>query len=280
VSALHAELLAVRKRPGVWVIGGAWACMAVGFGIVVPYIVWLAVRHHPTGSAGDPEKILRALLPGEFVSSTVGLYPLFGAALMLIFGAVITGGDYRWGTWGTLLVQRPGRATTVVAKAAATAVVLLCVSVVVMAATAAGSALVAAVTGRAAHWPSVVTVLGGIGAAWLVSMAAASLGGFLAVLLRGPGAAIGVGLLWLLALETLVSGLASTLPALKAVQRLLIGPSGGSLATALAPGNHVDNAAPGLVSVSGPLTGAVVLAAYVVVFVGLSAVLVSRRDTS
>jgi ABC-2 type transport system permease protein len=278
VSALSAELLAVRKRPGVWVISGAWACLAVGFGTVVPYVVWLAIRHRPPGSAGDPEQIIRGLLPAEFVSSTVGLYPLFGAALMLIFGAVVTGGDHRWGTWGTLLVQRPGRTATVVAKAAATAVVLLCVSVAVMGAAAAGSALVAALTGRSAHWPSPAAVLGGIGAAWLVSMAAASLGGFLAVLLRGPGPAIGVGLLWLLAVEALVSGLAGALPALKAVQRLLIGPSGGSLATALAPAHHVDNSAPGLVSVSGPVTATVVLAAYVVVFVGLSAAVVSRRD--
>jgi ABC-2 type transport system permease protein len=193
---------------------------------------------------------------------------------------VVTGGDHRWGTWGTLLVQRPGRATTVVAKAVATAVVLLGVSAAVMGAAAAGSGLVAALAGRPAHWPSPVTVLAGVGAAWLVSMAAASLGGFLAVLLRGPGAAIGVGLLWLLAVEELVSGLSGALPALRAVQRLLIGPSGGSLATALAPAHHVDNSAPGLVSVSGPVTAAVVLVAYVVVLVALSAVVVARRDAA
>lgn len=279
-GAFQAELLAVRKRPGSWVIGGAWLGLAAAFGVAVPYIVYLAVRNRPATSSSDPEKILGSLLPDQFVPSTVGLYPMFGSALMLVFGAVIIGGDYRWNTWGTLLVQQPGRTVTVLAKTAATAVALLCVSVAVLAVTAAAGALIAAVTGRAAHWPDAGTVLGGVAAVWLVSMAAAGLGGTLSVLFRGPGAAIGVGLVWLLAVESLISGLAGTLPALKGVQRALIGPNGGSLATALAPGHNLDSSTPGLVSISGPWTATAVLVAYVVVCAGVSALVVSRRDSS
>ncbi|MFD0503155.1 ABC transporter permease subunit [Streptomyces chiangmaiensis] len=227
-GVLRAELLSTRKRPGVWIVGGAWAGLAVAFGMVVPYIVWLAVRNRPVGASGDPEKLISGLLPDKFLSGTVDLYPMFGSALMLILGAVLVGGEYRWGTWSTLLVQGPGRTSAVLGKAGAAAAAVLCISVLVLLVSAGASGLVAALTGRPAHWPDAVTLLAGIGAVWLISMAAASLGIFLSLLLRGTGAAIGVGLLWLLALENLVSGLAGTLPLLKGVQGLLIGPSAGS----------------------------------------------------
>lgn len=279
-GVLRAELLATRRRPGVWIVGGAWAGLAVVFGMVVPYIVWLAIRNRPTGSAGDPEQLIGGVLPDRFLSGTVDLYPMFGSALMLILGAVLVGGEYRWGTWSTLLVQGPGRSSAVLGKAIAAAVAILCITVLVLAASAGASGLVAALTGRPAHWPDAVTLLGGIGAVWLISVAAASLGIFLSILLRGTGAAIGVGLLWLLALENLVSGLAGTLPALKWVQRLLIGPSAGSLATALDPSGKPNTSIPGVVSVSGPLSASLVLTAYVVVCLGLSCLFINRRDVS
>ncbi|MGW3493814.1 ABC transporter permease [Streptomyces sp. NPDC001020] len=279
-GVLRAELLSTRKRPGVWIVGGAWAGLAVAFGMVVPYVVWLAVRNRPTGASGDPEKLINGLLPDKFLSGTVDLYPMFGSALMLILGAVLVGGEHRWGTWSTLLVQGPGRASAVLGKAGAAAAAALCISVVVLVASAGASALVAALTGRPAHWQDAMTLLAGIGAVWLISMAATSLGIFLSILLRGTGPAIGVGLLWLLAVENLVSGLAGTLPGLKAVQGLLIGPSAGSLATALDPSGEPNTSIPGVVSVSGPLAASVVLAAYVVVCLSLSALLVSRRDVT
>ncbi|WP_406431820.1 hypothetical protein [Streptomyces sp. NBC_01589] len=279
-GVLQAELLSTRKRPGVWIVGGAWAGLALVFGMVVPYIVWLAIRNKPVGSSGDPEQLINGVLPDKFLSGTVDLYPMFGSALMLILGAVLVGGEYRWGTWGTLLVQGPGRISAVLGKAVATAVSVLCVTVLVLTASAGASALVAALTGRPAHWPGATTLLGGIGAVWLISLAAASLGILLSILLRGTGAAIGVGLLWLLAVENLVSGLAGTLPALKWLQRLLIGPSAGSLATALDPSGKPNTSVPGVVSVSGPLTASLVLVAYVVVCLGLSSLLVSRRDVT
>ncbi|HEY0168653.1 MAG TPA: ABC transporter permease subunit [Jatrophihabitans sp.] len=279
-DVLRAELLATRKRPGAWIIGGAWVVLAVGFGMLVPYLVYLALRGRPSSSAGDTEKLLTGVLPEQFVSTSVALYPLFGSALMLIFGAVLIGGDYRWGTLGTLLTQRPGRVAMMLGKAAALGLALLGVTVAVVLATAATSAVIAALAGRASRWPGPVTLLEGIGSAWLVSAAAASLGAFLAVLLRNTAAAIAVGLVWLLALENLVSGIASTVPALKVVQRLLIGPSGGSLATSLGSETQSDGGMPGVVAVSGSLTAVVVLCCYIAVFLGLATALTVRRDHS
>ncbi|HTZ43224.1 MAG TPA: hypothetical protein VMB79_05125 [Jatrophihabitans sp.] len=276
-DVVRAELLATRKRPGTWIIGGAWVVLAVVFGMLVPYLVWLSLHGKPS-SGTDTEKLLTGVLPAQFVANSVALYPLFGSALMLIFGAVLMGGDYRWGTLGTLLGQRPGRVGLVLGKAAAIAMALLGVTVAVEVAAAGMSALIAALAHRPMHWPGAVTMIEGVGASWLVGGAAASLGVFLAVLFRNTSTAIGVGLIWLLALENLVSGIAGTMPALKAVQRLLIGPSGGSLATSLGSSTQGDGGLPGVVSVSSPAVATLVLGCYVVVLLGLSALIVRRRD--
>lgn len=278
IGVLHAELLAARKRPGLWVVGGAWTALAAVFGMAVPYLVYLALRGDPAEGGQDPEQLLAGVLPGQWVSSTTSLYPMFGSAMMLILGAVLFGGEYRWGTWNTLLVQRPGRTATVLGKFAATALALLGITLAVAAVTAATSAVIAAATGRAARWPDAGTILAGIGADWLVSLAAAALGAFLAVLFRGTGPAIGVGLVWLLAVENLVSGVVGMVPALKVVQQGLIGPSGGSLAGALAPAGAAPSSVPGVVSVSSPLVASLVLAAYVVGLAALTVRLVRRRD--
>jgi ABC-type transport system involved in multi-copper enzyme maturation permease subunit len=279
MSLLHAELLAARKRPGVWIVGGAWTALAAVFGMLVPYIVYLAVRGKPADSGDDPGQLLAGVLPDRFVAGTASLYPMFGSAMMLILGAVLFGGEYRWGTWNTLLIQRPGRVPAVLGKFAATALVLLGITLAVTAVTAAASALIALAAGRAAQWPGPLTVLQGVGAGWLVSMAAAALGAFLAVLFRGTGAAIGVGLVWLLAVENLVSGIVGMVSGLKVLQQLLIGPNGGSLASALAPAGAPPSSVPGVVSVSSPATATLVLLAYVVVLAAATAWLIRRRDT-
>lgn len=274
-GALHAELLSTRKRPGVWIIGAAWTTMALTFGTVIPYIVYLTVKDSPPA---DREKLINTLLPDQFISTTVGLYPMFGSALMLTLGAVILGGDYRWNTWATLLIQQTSRTATILGKAGATAAALLCITLTVTAATAVASTLIATATGRPQHWPGPAAILGGIATAWLISMAAATLGMLLATLLRSTGAAIATGLLWLLAVENLITGIARPLPALKPLQHLLITPNAGSLATALTPPG-TQNPVPGLTTITEPLTASLVLSGYVLVFLTLTTVLITHRDT-
>ena len=101
---------------------------------------------------------------------------------------------------------------------------------------------------------------------------------FLAALFRGTGAAIGVGLVWLLALENTVSQLAGMIPAFAWIRRLLIGPSAGSLAAALGSAPQNDGGTPGIIALSSPWLAAAVLAGYVVVFTAACVLLVRRRD--
>jgi len=278
VTALAGELFATRRRPGVWVVGGVWLVLAVVFGMAVPYIVYLAISGDAAAAAaGDPEKLLASLLPDRMVPTTLSLFPLFGSAIMLILGAVVAGGDHRWGTWGTLLTQGPGRTTVVLAKIAALAVALVGVVVATFVAVAVVGVALAVLEGRSIDWPALGSVAAGLGAAWLVSLAAASLGFTLAMIFRGTGTALGVGLVWLLALENAVNGLSFLLD-VTPVQKVLLGPNAGSLAAALGASTQDDGGTPGVVATSGPLTACLVLAAYTVVLAAISVTLTNRRD--
>ncbi len=277
IAAIRAELFAARRRPATWIVGGLWLAMALVFGMLIPFIVYQALG--PSGqSAHDRSRLLDSILPGRFVGSGVALYPLFGSAMMLLLGTIAIGGEYRWGTLGTLLTQRPSRSSTVLAKWLGVAVPALGVVAALFAAFAAASAIMAGVLGKPAHWPSPGTILGGVATAWLVTMAAVSVGMFLATLFRGTGAAIGVGLVWLLALENAVGQLAGLMPGLTWIRRLLIGPNAGSLAAALGAQPQNDGGVPGVITTSPVWLAILVLAAYVAVFTGLSTWLLRRRD--
>lgn len=275
IAVVRAELFATRRRPATWVLGGLWPAMGVVFGMLVPFIVYETLG--PSRS-GDRAKLLATFGPHGFAAAGAGLYPMFGSAMMLLLGTVAVGGEYRWGTLGTLLTQRPSRTATVLAKWAAVAVTSLGVVVALFAALAAVAAVLAVALGRPVRWPDAGTVLGAVGTSWLVTLAALSVGMFLAVLFRGTGAAIGVGLVWLLALENAVAQLAGLVHGAGWVRRLLIGPNAGSLATALGAPAQNDGGTPGVISVSPPWLAVTVLAAYVVLFTALSVLLVRRRD--
>jgi ABC-2 type transport system permease protein len=280
IDVVRAELFAARRRPGIWVIGAVWLALAVVFGLLVPVIVYHAIAGSPSWSASDRADLIDSVLPAHVVSGAVGLYPLFGSAMMLLLGVIVMGGEYRWGTIGTLLTQGPGRSTALLGKCAALAAVLLGVTVVVFAVFGVVSLIVAGAENQPIHWPGIGTVLAGIGAAWLVGLAAAAVGTFLAILFRGTGTAIGVGLVWLLGLENAVSQIAGLLSGFRWLQRLLIGPSAGSLASALGASTQSHGGTPGVVASSPPWLAVTVLLAYVLLFTALSALLLRRRDVT
>jgi ABC-type transport system involved in multi-copper enzyme maturation permease subunit len=278
IDVVRAELFAGRRRPAMWILGGIWLVLAVFFGMLIPVIVYHAIAGSADYTAADRAKLIDSVDPAHFVVAGVSLYPLFGSAIMLLLGVVAMGGEYRWGTLTALLTQRPGRVTTLLGKWCAVAAALLAVTVALYTVLAATSAVIAAAEGRPMHWPGLGSILGGIGASWLTSLAAAGVGMFLAVLFRSTGTAIGVGLVWLLLLENAVSGLAGLMPSLKWLQQLLIGPNAGSLAVALGSSSQSHGGIPGVQSTSSTPLAVTVLLAYLVLFVGLSAVLMRRRD--
>ncbi len=238
------------------------------------YIVYLVLSGSGSTEGGDPATLLATLLPDRLVPTTLSLYPLFGTAIMLILGAVLAGGEFRWGVWGTLFNQGPVRAAVVLSKIAAMAVVVVVGTFVLV--VVAGT-IIAVIEGRPLDWPGPGPIALGLGSAWLVSLAVASLGFFLAIAFRGIGTALGVGLVWLLALENTVNGL-SFLLEVGPMQKVLLGPSAGSLAAALGTTTQDNGGTPGVVATASPLVACLVLGAYIAVFAVLSIRVTIRRD--
>jgi hypothetical protein len=137
------------------------------------------------------------------------------------------------------------------------------------------SALIATVESKPLDWPSVADLAAGIGAGWLIASMWTALGVLLAVLLRGVALPIGLGLVWLMAVQNLLSAVAAPLLSWVAtMQKGLPGPNAGSLAAAL--GSGVDT--PGVSALVGGGQAALVVAAYLAGFLVIGAVLLKRRD--
>jgi hypothetical protein len=140
---------------------------------------------------------------------------------------------------------------------------------------AAASAIIASAEGRALDWPGAGDLVQGIGAGWLVAAMWTVLGVLLAVALRSVALPVGLGLVWLLAVQNLLALIAAPLLTWVAdLQKGLPGPNAGSLVAALG----ASSSTPGVESVVGGGQAALVLAGYLVVFAVLGGALLRRRD--
>lgn len=279
IASIRAALYADRKRPAVWSVGGTWLVLALAFGLGIPYLVYRTLLGDPA-QAEAAQELLAAVLPGQLVTTGIGLFPLFGGAIVVILGALVIGNEYRWGTLHLIFTQRPRRTQVVGGQAVALVLIALGLVVATFAAMAAATALLAAVEGRPVSWPGAGALLRAVGAAWLICAAHASLGFFLAVLFRSSATAIAVGLVWTLVIENAVSGLALVLAPFEVVQKLLLAPSSGALAGALGARSQFEGGTPGVVEAANGWLPAGVLAAYLVLTIGGTLWVTGRRDVA
>ncbi|MFI6266580.1 ABC transporter permease subunit [Micromonospora sp. NPDC051006] len=279
IDSVRAAWFADRKRPAVWTVTLTWTALALAFGVGVPYLVHLTL-------AGDPEQsdaaasLLDAVLPGQLVTTGIGLFPLFGGAIVVVLGALVVGNEYRWGTLNLIFTQRPRRAQVLAGHAVALAALTLLLAVLTFAAVAAASTAIALVERRGLAWPPPGELAAAVAAAWLICTAHAGLGYFLAIAFRSTATAIAVGLVWTLVLENAVSGLALVLSPLAAVRNLMLAPSSGALAGALGARSQFDGGTPGVLESAGAAPPAVVLVGYVLLTFGLGTWVAVRRDVN
>lgn len=278
MSALTAELTLVRHRPAPYALAGVWSLMLVAFAFVVPYIVYLNLD-----PVADPERgeLLAVTLPASMSTTAISSYPLFGGPMMLILGVLLTGAESRWGTWKVRLTQGPSRSQVVVAKMVSGSLAAAGVVLVAHVAAALASWVIAVVSGGSTAAPGIVDVLRSVGIALVLGVVWTVVGMALGIVVQSGSLAIAGGLMWTLAIENMLVGLATMIPALEPVRQVLLGAASGSLvAAAGAPTQGAGGGTPGVVDVlSGP--GALlVLAAYVAVAVAASVWTVRRRDVS
>jgi ABC-2 type transport system permease protein len=271
-GTIRAELLLVRKRTSTWILLAIWGLLALVFAYVVPYSTYL------NGSSPDG---LADVLPPSLVGTLLAGFPFFGGVIALILGVLVFGSEYGWGTLKTLLTQRPGRVHVFGAKLAALAITLVGFVLVVFVLGGLASWAIALREGADIAWPSVSLVARGIGAGWLILAAWAALGALLAIAFRGTALAIGLGILYALVIEGLLSALASQVGALDALVELFVRANGYSLVADLGVSpEEIGDAGPG--SFSGPFgsTGQAlaVLGVYLAAFLALGGWLLRRRD--
>jgi hypothetical protein len=275
IAALAAEILLLRKRLAPFVVAGAWVIMVVGFGFLVPYIVYATMD---PGKQADRAELLATLLPAAAQTTTAGTYPLFGGAIMLILGVLVTGSEYRWGTWTARLVQGPSRTQVVLAKFGVGAVTAAVIATAALAASMVTSVVIALTEQRPLSWPATWAVIASLGAAAFISIAWMSVGAALGVVFRGVGTALGVGLLWTLGLETAVSGLAGAVPAMEPVRATLLGPASGSLVAALGEPSVSKGGAIGVGAYMSAATACAVLLGYAAASIAVATVVTRHRD--
>jgi ABC-type transport system involved in multi-copper enzyme maturation permease subunit len=286
-ASFLAEVLKLRKRPATWVLALIWVAVVALLGYL---LVYSFVANAPPPPDDAPAEIrqqqedineaqLRAMYPENLLRNVIAGTPLgFGSAMILVLGAMAAGSEYGWGTVKTSLTQRPGRLGVLLGKLLALALVLLAFVVIGLAAGAVSSLVVARLEGAPVSWPPVEDFLRGIGAGLLVFAVYGSLGFVLAMLFRGTALAIGLGLAWILVIETTISSLPLENDAFENFRKLTVSEN------VLAVTNALGSPFPEAFGVPDPLVepgrAVITLCAYALVFILASAFFFQRRDVT
>jgi ABC-type transport system involved in multi-copper enzyme maturation permease subunit len=280
IGSIKAELLLLSKRAATWTLLGIWMALATFFGYILPYVSY---RNDEPGAIGQIPTSLDDMLPHNFLGAMLGGFPFFGGVLILILGVMTLGSEYGWGTLKTVFTQRPGRLEVFGAKMIALGIWLLAFVAGSFMVGAAASYIIAIVENAAIDWPGMVPLLKGFAGAWLIMAVWAALGVLLGVLSRGTALAIGIGILYGLVIEGLISALFDQVDLLQPVIKVLIRANAYSLAAALGTSAE-DASSNGPGAFSGPWVSGtqatVVLLLELAVFLIVTAALLRRRDVS
>ena len=268
-----AELLVLRKRAATWILLGIWTLLGVFFSYVVPYAL-------------DPEDApggVGQFLPGSLAGNLLEGFPFFGGVFALMLGVFALGSEYGWGTPKTLFTQGPGRLRVFAAKLMALGIVLVPFVLALFAAGAVASYVIAQIENGPVDWPSAWLIVRAMAAGWLILAVWAALGVLLGIVTRGTSLAIGVGILYALVIEGLLSALADSVSTLEPLAELFLRANGYSIALALgAPVASIEANGPG--AFGGPFVDSaqavVVLVAFIAGFVAVSGFLLRRRDVA
>jgi ABC-2 type transport system permease protein len=278
IQVLSAELLKLRKRPAAWTLVGVWLTLGLTFAYIFPYLSYRTGTPTGPNAGAAPAQLLAGMLPANLVPTVLGGYPLFGGALVLILGALMTGSEYGFGTLKTLFTQRPRRLEVLGGILGALVVVVILIGVANFALAAGASSLIAATESVPGAFPPAADVLQGLASGWLILGMWGLLGALAGIVFRGTALAVGLGLVWALVLENLIRGVAQLLDVFDTLQRALPGVNAGSLVAALSTAG--GRTAPGVAQVVGGTQAAVVVGCYAIGFVLIAGVLLARRDVT
>jgi ABC-type transport system involved in multi-copper enzyme maturation permease subunit len=273
IATIKAEWRKNRFRPAFLVSSAILAALVVFF-----YGTNWYLALNPTVSQRSSGINILTLYPEQFVNNImVAAYPI-GAAIAIVLGALFAGSEYSWGTLKTMLTQRSGRLTTWIGRVFVFEVWMAILTVVLFATGAASSVVIALFQGHAITWPAAVDLGKGMAAVLLVLSVNGVLGIALGTLFKNAAAALGVGLVYLLALQIIAVQFIDTINngAYKWVGNLFDGQNADALLSTF------TSAAFGP-STPAPIatnTAVTVLFIYVAAFLVVAAGLLRQRDVT
>lgn len=269
-ASFAVEVEKLRRRPAGWVLAGILVVFIALVGYAANYALVAA-----SGAGGAQSPFAQIILPSGMPSNVLTSIPSVGAALSVILGAIFMGSEYHWDTVKASVVRRPGRVGLLGGKLLA---LVAAAAVLTLAALLTGlvcSLVIALLQGSGLASPPLAETAAALGAGWLILSTYAVLGLFLAVLVRGSGAAVAFGLVYVLILESLASSIAGQLPGGQAVGAVL--PGGASQALTGTIGQQGGGAGSG--PLSSPFAALALLAGWLILLGALSALVFTRRDT-
>ncbi|MFL6251640.1 MAG: ABC transporter permease [Actinomycetes bacterium] len=277
----RAELLRLGKWPALWLTIGVELLLNVLFIYVFNYVSFRSTGDSGISEGVPKQVLLERMLPAAIPSSGVAGMPMFAGALVLILGALTAGSGYGWGTVKTVALQGPGRLTCLTGSLAALLTAVVGLVVALFATDVAVSLVVATSESQSVVWPAVPDLVTSLGGGVLIMGAWALAGVLVGTLARSPALSVGLGLVWVLAIENLLRGVGEIWSPLQNVTDLLPGTAAGSLAGALGAVPVTDpGGTPGVLTTLPGTSAAALLATYVVLFVAATAALVRRRDVT
>ena len=196
IATIKAEWRKNRFRPAFLVASGMLGALTTLF-----YLLnWYQALHPAATDRGGAVNIL-TLYPDQFVNQVMGAAFPIGAAIAIVVGAIYAGSEFSWGTLKTMFTQRPGRLSVWAGRVAVFAAWMGILTAVLFATGAALSVVVASFQGYAIAWPAAIDIAKGMGAIWLILTVNGTIGMALGVLIRQSAAALGAGLIYVLAVE-------------------------------------------------------------------------------
>lgn len=275
MAAARAEWLKLRKRPGVWIMTFALAAIVMLFGYVLVYVAITQAPSEALVSVLDPDVIRETLLPANLPSEVLRMVSVLGVVFGLILGALTVGSEYGWQTVKTITTQRPGRVALIAGRAAALLGICVLFAVVAFAAGAAGTAVVSLLEPIDRTLPLAVDVATAFGVSVLIFSVWCTLGACFAMLFRGTGWSIGIGLLYAFVLEYLLGQVLQGRIG-ELVSQALIGNNVSALVLWLSP-EGLEGLAAIPVAID-PLQAILVLFAYLGAAAIVTTVVFARRD--
>ncbi len=274
VGSFKAELIKLYKRPAIWVLALV-TIVSTLFWLLIYWIIKITPQEAQTTQGNvvftqmiSPENVL-----GLALTSISG----FGGAVALILGAMTVGGEYGWNTWKTVLTQKPTRSQVFFGKLLGTASVVALYTLISIATAYLDSLVVMQIEGIKANWPSIAELIRAIGAGLLIMGAWTSIGIFLATLFKGTALAVGLGLIYSLALETIMQLVAQSVSQIREFVKILIGINASQVSSTFGQ-QLADNSAPGSVLSVSTERAVITLILYVVILGGLSVILFRRQE--